>query len=276
MALRPAARGRLLCLVLLALAVALPHYATAERGGAQASAGPAQAPLMPALDIIPSDDGLSVFVVARVAGDTGGGVYTTMRIGPTGHKGSYAMPRLPAVDTYAVNVPGFAASQHLTGTIAISTSVGLGSGELEFERGYVPADTPAVVVRAGSLELTLANANSLGGAAYLVAAPSFAPPGPPPAGRRIVGRAYGLRASGALVQSEKPMNMRIYYTPAELAGADPQSLAIYAWDQAAQSWQPLGGAVFPQGYVAVAVDRLTSYALMAEAPEATYLPLIVR
>ena len=96
--------------------------------------------------------------------------------------------------------------------------------------------------------------------------PSFAPPGSTPAGHRFAGGVYSARASGALIQTGKPMVLRLSYDPAALAGADPRTLAIVAWvaDPINPHWERLGGQLFAdQGYVSVATKSFTTYALMA-------------
>jgi hypothetical protein len=45
-----------------------------------------------------------------------------------------------------------------------------------------------------------------------------------------VGSAYSVRASGAVLVADRPMSLRLYYNEITLAGADPHTLAIFAWD----------------------------------------------
>jgi hypothetical protein len=115
----------------------------------------------------------------------------------------------------------------------------------------------------GNLRLTLVSTDTFPSEAYVVVVPSHTPPGPLPPGHRLVGSAYSVRASGAVLVAERPMGLRLYYDVVTLAGADPHTLAIFAWDAYDERWDDLGGALFStQQFVSVATRRFTTYALM--------------
>lgn len=266
-------------LLILVLAAALPRYATAEPPAAQpAPADPA--PLQPVLLVVPSDDGQSVLVRAGGLGRLSGRVSTNLRLGPSGNKGSYTMVYSDTAGLYEALVPGFPAGQSQSATVEISTTAGLRSAELSLARAYLPAGQPGVVATDdGLLLLTLPNAGTLPGSPYVAAHPSPAPPGPPPAGLRLVGSSYGVRASGSIAQGDKPMALRLGFLPAELGAADPESLALYAWEPQARAWSRVGGNVFAdERYVSAAITRFTYYALMVPSPvtpkEQVFLPLL--
>jgi hypothetical protein len=282
MRLRPATRGRLLSLtLLLALVLALPHYATAERGGAQPTPA-AMTPFLPALIVVPADDGLSVFVRAGGLGQLSGQVFSNLRLGPTGHKGSYTMVYSDTLDSYVTSVPGFSATQTVNATLSITTTAGLDSGELVFTRGLMRAgEIGELTTEDGGLSLLINNPGTFTADTYIAAAPSYAPPDPPPNGRRLAGRSYSLRASNAQALTDLPMSLRLYYDPGALTPEELASLAIYVWDPEDRQWDAAGSAISSsQTYVSAPIRRFTFYALMAAAPaeahEQLFLPFVMR
>jgi hypothetical protein len=169
------------------------------------------------------------------------------------------------VQAYVTIVDGFDPQVGASGPINITTTLGLNTGTVDFNRAYVPASTPGTISSIdGYLQLTLVNTDTFPSEAYVLIVPSFAPPGPPPPGHSLVGSAYSVRASGAIVIADKPMSLHLSYNSASLAGADPHTLAIFAWDAANKQWNNLGGTLFStQQYLSVATSRFTTYALMA-------------
>jgi hypothetical protein len=60
------------------------------------------------------------------------------------------------------------------------------------------------------------------------------------------------------------MSLRLDYGEINLAGADPHTLAIFAWDAHYERWDNLGGTpFFTQRYLSVAIRRFTTYALLS-------------
>jgi hypothetical protein len=60
------------------------------------------------------------------------------------------------------------------------------------------------------------------------------------------------------------MNLEFQYEPDTLAGADPRTLAIFAWDATNKHWDNLGGTlVLSQEFLAVNTSSFTAYVLMA-------------
>ncbi len=262
-----------LALALLTLLLAVPRHATAEPGPAQAA--PA---LRPALIVVPSEDGQSVFVQAGGVGQLGGQVFTNLRIGPSGNKGSYTMTYSETATSYVTSLPGFAPTQTESASLSITTTAGLDSGELVFTRVLVGQGQLGDVLTTDDrgLSLTVIYTDTLFADFYMAAAPSYAPPGPPPAGMRLAGRAYSLRASGALAVTDRPMSLRLGYSPDALSAAEQAALAVYAWDPAARRWDAVGGSFPSQGYVSAPITRLTFYALMTTGPHTLHLPAVIR
>jgi hypothetical protein len=277
---------RLLGALLFVMALGAPWHTTAEPAASQPGAGePAVAqasPLQPALIVVPESDGQGVLVQAGGVGQLGGQVFTNLRIGPSGNKGSYTMAYSDTVSSYVVNIPGFPAGASASAGLSITTTQGLDSGELTFTRGFFPAGQRAsLTTDDGGLELQIINAGTFPGDTYIAATPSFAPPAAPPAGYRLAGRSYSLRASGALPAAALPMILRLSYEPAALTAEEQAALRIFAWDPAAGRWDNLGGSISTAPpYVSVAAERFTFYALMTVAPEPQgkrlHLPLLHR
>lgn len=231
----------------------------APRAGAQA------VPFAPFLDIVPSDDGADLYIRARGVSGAAGDLVANVTEGPTRHRGSYTMTYSDTAQVYVATAVGFTPAQDTSGTVSITTTLGLATPAVEFERVYVPASTSQTVRSSdGNLELSLLTPGTLQFDTYIAVVPSYAPPGSAPAGNHFVGNAYSARASGARLVSDKPMSLRLYYTDAALGQFDAHSLAIFAWDAGAGSWVKLGGELFAdRRYLSTITSRFTTYALMA-------------
>jgi hypothetical protein len=227
----------------------------------------AAATFTPFLNIVPSGDGTEMYIQADNAPDIGGILFANITtIGPGGNKGSYTMVYSDTVDSYVATAVGFTPNTDEEGTINLTTTLGLESGLVDFVRAYVPASTSQTIDSAdGNLQLSLVTTDTLTVDSYVAVVPSFAPPGPAPAGHQFIGSVYSVRAANALVETTKPMILRLSYH--NLGDIDPHRLAIFAWDAFNKRWENLGGRLFAtQSYVSVATSRFTTYALMI-APE---------
>jgi len=220
----------------------------------------------PFLNVVPSQDGTELFIKAGGVGELEGTVCANIGIGPGHEKGGWTMTYSNTVQAYVTTAPGFSPGVLASGPINITTTLGLDSGAAEFSRPYIPSPpiTKTISIFVEDLELSLVSTDTLDTEAYIVAVRNYAPPGPPPWGHRLVGSAYSVRASGALTATNRPMSLHLGYNPTTLAGADPHTLAILAWDAYHERWDNLGGTLFStQQYVSVATRRFTTYALMA-------------
>ncbi len=219
----------------------------------------------PFLNIVPSQDGTELYVSAGTVGELGGTAFVNIGIGPGHDKDSWTMTYSNTVQAYVATATGFTPNTGASGPINITTTLGLDTGAVDFNRAYVPASTIQTISSIdGNLELTLVSTDTVTFDTYVAIVPSYAPPGPAPLGYRFVGSSYSVRAAGALVVSDKPMSLRMYYNETILAGADPHTLAIFAWDAFNERWDDLGGRLFyDQGYLSAATSRFTTYALMA-------------
>ena len=225
----------------------------------------APATFAPFLDIVPSQDGTELFISAGGVGEVGGTVVANIGVGSGNDKGGHTMTYSNTIRTYLTTASGFTPQANTFAPLNITTTLGLDTGIVMFNRAYIPASTTQTINSIdASLQLTLVSTDTFPSEAYVVVVPGFAPPGPPPLGHQLVGSVYSVRASGAIVVADKPMSLRLAYNNTTLAGADPHTLAIFAWDAANKQWNNLGGTLFSaQQYLSVATSRFTTYALMA-------------
>lgn len=223
--------------------------------------------LAPFVNVVPETNGTDLLISAGGVGKLGGTVFANIGTGPTGNKGGWTMIYSNTAQTYFATATGFTPSSTEETSLSITTTLGLDTGIAYLKRAYVPARTAQAINSSdGNLQLNVVTTDTLTSETYVAVVPSFAPPGPAPAGHRFVGSVYSARASGALIETDKPMVLRLSYDSAALAGADPRTLAIFAWvaDPVYPHWERRGGQLFAaQGYVSVATTNFTTYALMA-------------
>lgn len=227
----------------------------------------ASATFAPFLHIVPDVSGTALFISAG-SPEVGGVVMANVTIGGGNHKGGGTMVYSNTLQAYVTTVvhPDLAPGASQEGTVSITTTLGLDTGAVDFNRAYVPAATTLSINSIdGNLQLTLVSTDTFPAEAYVAVVPSYAPPGPVPQGHQFVGSSYSVRASGAIIVADRPMSLHFSYNETTLAGADPHTLAIFAWDAFNQRWDNLGGTLFttPEKYVSVATSRFTTYALMS-------------
>lgn len=255
--------GMMLLLTLLIFSLTgTGWYSTTKSGSGLARAQALT--FAPFLNIVPSDDGNELLISAGNVGEVAGVVFANISLGP-GHRKGGTMAYSDTVKGYITTLtPGFTPNQGQAGTINITTTLGLDTGIAEFNRAYLPASTQQVIASEdGNLRLNLFT-DTISVDTYAVIVPSYAPPGQPPFDHSFVGHSYTVRAAGALVLTDKPMSLRLYYDDTTLAGADPHMLAIFAWDAFYRQWNRLGGApFFSQQYLSTPTRHFTTYALMA-------------
>ena len=210
----------------------------------------------PSTDVVPGQDGTELFVSINDVESYG---TVCLYTHPWATQPQHCCTHSPCVLTIAGLSPGQDASVSISLTSTYSSEV-----IMDILRAYVPALTGREIASSdGSLVLNLVNTDTLPSEAYITIAPACAPVAALP-GQRLLGSAYSVRASGALISSERPMSLRLAYDGVMLAGTDPHTLAVFAWDPYRQQWRDLGGQLFyDQQVLAVTTSRFTSYALMA-------------
>lgn len=261
----------------------------AEQGSALRETGAGPGNWTPFLHAIPSSDGTSIDVRLVAQGAVGPDVFATM------YQPGWQVPRTAVMtplaagsaDDYAHTFTGLSPLVGMQGTLRITTTLSLaGQGEVaaaqlldtgptSFERAYVRAgEITDVVSSDGSLVLHL-SPNSFPADAYVIVMPTCGLPAPLPTDWTAVGRPHVLRASGAVLQTERPALLQLFFDPGMLGEADPNALRILAWDPVTSMWEA-GGTVNLRDYsVSQAVTRLTVYTLAAPRDvRQLYLPLV--
>lgn len=251
--------------------LAAPSWSSAEMPAERISFANRQellshsASLAPYLNVVPSQDGTALYISVGGVGTLDGTVFANVGVGPGHHKGGYTMTYSDTVQSYVTTATGFTPNSGASGPVSITTTLGLDSGAVNFNRAFIPASTAQTVSSIdGNLQLSLVNPKTIDYDTYIAVVPSYGLPGPLPAGHRLVSSAFSIRAAGALLVTPEPMSLRLYYDDAALAGADPHTLAIFAWDAFHKRWDDLGGTLFSiQQYLSVPTSRFTTYALMS-------------
>jgi hypothetical protein len=164
------------------------------------------------------------------------------------------------LQAYAANVEGFTSLTTETGMLNITTTLNLATTDVEYIRPYV---TPMDIRSFSIGELSLLWFEALPTEAYLALVPSYAPPGPAPAGHRLIGSTYSIRASGVISATDKPMVLSLGYNAQTLTGADPHTLALFVWNASTGHWDSLGGTPdFDRLVLSASTRPLSSYVLM--------------
>lgn len=223
------------------------------------------APLTPALVAVPSDDGTALYIDLAGVAPGAGTLFANIGIGPGHNKGSWTMTYSETAGLYITTAAGFSPGVTTGSTLDITTTTGLRTSNITFTRAFVPDAAGAVVATDdGMFQLSLFQAATLPANSYVAVAPSFAPPGPPPPGHQVIGSAYSVRASGAVLTTTWTMDLRIGYSAEALAGADPQTLAIAFWDPGTAGWTLLPSRLAAeQRYVSAGIARFGTYALLS-------------
>ncbi len=216
----------------------------------------------PFLDIVPGQDGTSLYVSAGNGVAIGDDVELYL---PTHDKDSWTMVFSPTSGVYVATVTGFTPGIDEKKPLRITSSRGYATGLTELEHIYWPASAMGAMQSAdGALEVMVMDPAALPQETYIVIVPSFGPPGPLPPAHAMVGSVYSIRASGARTAADSPLILHMYYTTEMLHGLNPHTLAIFFWDASRQRWQKLGGRLSVDGgYLTISTRSFGAYALMA-------------
>jgi hypothetical protein len=212
---------------------------------------------VPFINIVPSQDGTGLFI--SISGfQSCGTICVNVSTWHTYDWHCCAMA--PCV----ITVSGLKPNVNASGFIRITSMLGLDT-MVDFNRTYVPASTiQSINSLDGNLQLTLVTTDTIPFDTYVVVTTDYGPSGPVPLGYRFVGSTYSVRAAGALLATDKPMSLHLYYDESTLGDANSHNLAIFVWDAYHKGWDDLGGHLFcDQQYLAVATSRFATYALMA-------------
>jgi hypothetical protein len=231
----------------------------------------------PFLHVVP-DDSSTLFISAG-SEEVGGTVWADVSIvGGGNHKGG-SMSYSPTDQAYSITMlhPDLMPFQSQEGSILITTTLGLNTGEASFSRAYIPAgDVTSITSPDNILRLTWVHTGTFPVETYVAVVRSYAPPGPAPAFYRLVSSAYSVRASDAQTATARSMLLQLSYTTGQLSGADPRNLAIFAWDAFNERWDYLSGQVSVEDqYISASTSRFTTYALMIK-DNSVYLPVVLK
>ncbi len=221
--------------------------------------------LNPFIDVVPSQDGTELYISAQDSDVLSGTVFANIGIGPGHQEGSYTMSYSNTVQTYIAMAAGFTPGTDASGPLSISTTSGLNSGTVAFNRAFIPASTTTSIHSIdGFLQLSVVSTDTFNTDTYITVVPSYGLSDALPLGHMLVGSSYSVRAPATTLNTTRPMSLRIYYDETILAGTDPHTLAIFAWDASNKQWDNLGGRLFyNQKYLSVATSRFTTFALLA-------------
>jgi hypothetical protein len=222
------------------------------------------------IQAIPGSDGQEIFVSVNEVNVAGSPIFLNMDpgTGPAGHKGSYA---LTLSDTsYIATAIGFAAGMDIGNDgddsmeITTTTQSGVTStGKINFQRAFVePSQPESVIVDNGNFVVDMPNQNTFMTDVYLLAMSTNAPPAALPAGHQFAGKAYQVKPSGSLTQSERFMTLRLAYQEPLPNQADPHTLAIVYWPASGHQGSYLLGDLFDDaGHLTYPTKRFGIYAL---------------
>jgi len=223
--------------------------------------------LTPFIDITPLPDGTAIYISAAgiEKSEEGELIVANVNIGPGHTRGSYAMAFSDTIKSYVAKAIGFAPTANTTATLNITTTHGGETDEVEFNRAYLPAATIGTIHSLdGYLDLTLVSSDTFLSEVYITLVSNNTPPAPAPTDHRFIGPSYSIRASNSRLTTDEAVLLEFHYDEALLAGADPQTLAIFGWDPFKQLWCHLGGErSTTQQTVSLTTRRLATYALMS-------------
>jgi hypothetical protein len=244
---------------------------SAGRLTAQASAG------TPYLNLVPGSDGSTLAL--EVHGAAAGGNLIGVVIPDAGGSSPKQAPLAysPGVEAYTGQV-SFSGVEVGSGAVQVSglagTQVIAMNSDYNLQRVRV-ITANNLYAEDGNFELHL-TPGSIPADGYATILPTGYVPGPLPEGKQVIGSAYQVRLSGALVELDQEGLVRLHYHPAVMGVYT--DTAIYYWDAGNEIWQKRGGEPSEiDNALSVPVTRLGIYALMGvAAPEVVYLPVIVK
>jgi len=223
--------------------------------------------------IIPSADGVSLYAFAERLDGLGTRTHahltsyepghTSYEPGhtdcdPNGNACQYTFQDLPILRP-GISSPALTlvitTTHGLTGTRTLASS--------DFISQHIAGDQPTEIVSLDNNVRLYVHAGALQPDSYVVIMPTVGPPGAPPAGHRLISRAYSLRPSGGQEQVAQDLSLCINYMPDLLGESAPQTLSIFRWDPVAVQWfdiqsEPLG----EQATHCQSIRRFGTYALM--------------
>jgi len=223
-----------------------------------------------ALHALPYSDGTSILVRTERLAGISAPAYAQLRVGATSYEPGHTDcdPNADSCDYEFLDIPVL--QPYLTGpvmTAVITTTAGVTDtqvlGTSDFVRHYVRGDTAVEPTSLDNNVSLFLPAGTLNPDSYLIIMNTFAPPGDPPPGHRLVSQAYSLRPSGAQEQTGSAMILTMNYVADVLNGADPHTLSIFHWDSYEEQWQDLESDPFGnETRHTKSIQHFGTYALM--------------
>lgn len=224
--------------------------------------------LAPFVDLVPSQDGTTITVIAHNISSTLDLFYANVALGPGHPKHSYAMRSSEQGQRQDVTIAGLSPMMPtIAGTLQITTAAGLDTGSVNFTRRFVPIErtTPQyqIYTEDGKLQVTFVTTDTIPFSTYVAVTPSFGAPAPPPSEHNQIGKVYSIRAPDSVPTTTQSMLLDIHYDEATLAGASPHTLALFRWDGSTRTWINIGGRLYEsEKKLSVATHLFGPYALM--------------
>jgi len=235
----------------------------------------AQTNISPFLYITPSQDGTTLYIQTEEMIEIGGDLVlqTSLANGGPHIIGRWAGVYSDTEKAYVAVIPGFAPEHDIVGSIGITSTTGINTGNEQIHRMAIDVsqERQTIISENGQFELILHASETLPTDTYVAmhAHQSGSIPKSLPDDVRLVGYAYSALVSGATHTSAKPMTLRLYYTQETLGGYDPETLVIMAWNNADNVWEEMNTQLWPgQQYVSTETHKFTGYALVSK-PRAT-------
>jgi hypothetical protein len=170
------------------------------------------------------------------------------------------------VESYGTFVPGFDPGNDIAGTVSLSTTQGIATQTVWFDRLHIDTKSESSFVsNDGLLRMSWISPGTLPTDTYIAITPGMAPPGPIPAGHQAVGNVYTVRASGSLVTANGPLLLEMAYDPTILGSIDPRTLDIAFWDASIQPprWERLNARLDDETRtLSVSTSRFGSYTVL--------------
>ncbi len=196
-------------------------------------------------------------------------LYANVRSGPTGDKLGWTMIYSDSEKSFIVTVPGFSPAATEEGSVNITTTQGLNSPDIQFNRVFVPANSTQPIRSLDNvLQVDLVNADTFPVATYVAVTTNQSQPGAVPVGHLLLGHSYSLRSAGHIIETDQSMSLNFFSADALLGNADPHSLGIFYWlidpiDANNSQWVEIKSTLLLDNDSIVAQTKLLgTYALM--------------
>ena len=249
-------------------------------------ASPVDVTWPPYIAAIPGSDGTSLYVFAAQLGISVDESQLSVEVETTSHKGSHTLRYNPGENIYDASFDGvfYPETALAEGRMAVTLTLGPDNemtANTAFLRTFVPQRQSVDAMSQDGMVTLHLEPHSLPADGYILIVPTIAAPRPLPPNQQLIGQPYFIAASGSVTATLIPALLTIRCDPADLDGADPSNLHIWAWDRSTGSWIDLGGAYSSRDHsVTVMAQHVNTHTYALMAPPAlsprNYLPVVMR